>query len=71
MYMYMYFNTLHANDAFLYHWIVIKVELRSLSLTSLRCHGPMRLLSVIGVQYLLWASKVLNMGLIFFIQVGL
>ena len=28
------FNTLHANDAFLRHWIVIKVELRSLSLQT-------------------------------------
>ena len=27
-------NTLHANDAFLRHWIIIKVELRSLSLQT-------------------------------------
>ena len=26
-------NTLHANDTFLRHWIIIKVELHSLSLT--------------------------------------
>ena len=28
-------NTLHANDTFLHHWIVIKVELCSLSSTCL------------------------------------
>ena len=33
-------NTLHINDAFLRHWIVIKIELGSLPLNALLCHDP-------------------------------